>query len=380
MRFWLVNGTLHTAVSPEVLRADLLVENGRIAAIGTAPADGSATVDCSGLQIFPGLVEAHSHTGLDGFAIGYEGEDQNEYNDPVCPELRAIDGFNPFDKAVERARKAGITCIATGAGSANALGGTFTAVKTVGRCTDDMVVKEAVAMKCAFGENPKNRHKEKSISSRMTIAAKLRGALAKAREYMRKLDEAESKGGKKPDFDFRSEALLPVLRGEIPLKAHAHQTNDILTAIRIAKEFGVKLTLDHCTEGHLVAEEIARAGVPVAVGPSLSFPSKPELANKSFATPGILDRAGVPVSIVTDAPVIPQEYLALSAALAVKAGMDPFHALQAITINPARMLGIADRVGSLEVGKDADLLVSDDDILNPLSQVKAVYIDGCRCE
>ena len=374
MRFWLVNGALHTAVSPEVLRADLLVEDGKIAAIGAALA-GETAVDCSGLQIYPGLVEAHCHTGLHGYAAGYEGKDYNEFNEPLSCDLRAIDGFNPFDRALERARRAGVTCIAPGPGSSNVLGGTFIAVKTVGRCTDDMLVKAAVAMKCAFGENPKNRYKSKSISSRMTTAAKLRGALAKARDYQRKIDEA-GKDGKRPDFDARCEALLPVLRGEIPFKAHAHQANDIMTAIRIAREFDVKLTLEHCTEGHLVVEEIARAGVPVAIGPTLTFSSKPELANKTFDTPGILDRAGIPVSIITDAPVIPQEYLALCAALAVKAGMEPFHALQAITINPARHLGIADRVGSLEVGKDADIVVADGDILNPMSNVKSVYIDG----
>ena len=374
MRFWLVNGTINTAVSPEVLRADLLVEDGKIAAIGKA--DGGPTVDCSGLQIYPGLVEAHCHTGIHGFAIGYEGNDVNERNDPLSQSLRAIDGFNPFDKGIERARKAGITCIATGPGSADVFGGTFMAVKTVGHCTDDMVVKECVAMKCAFGENPKKCYQNKSISTRMTTAAKMRGALAKARDYMRKIDEAEATGGKRPDFDLASEALLPVMRGEIPLKAHAHQANDIMTAIRIAKEFGVKITIEHCTEGHLVATEIARAGVPVAVGPLMIFGSKPELANRTYATPGILDKAGCPVSIITDAPVIPSEYLTLSAAFAVKAGMDPFHALQAITINPARHLGISDRVGSLEVGKDADIVVTDGDILNPMSDVKAVYIDG----
>ena len=374
MRFWLVNGTLHTAVSPEPLRADLLVDDGRIAAIGSAPA-GETAVDCSGMQIFPGLVEAHCHTGLHGYAVGYEGRDYNEFNEPVSCDLRAIDAFNPFDRVLERARRAGVTCVCTGPGSSNVLGGTFVAVKTVGSCVDDMVVKEAAAMKCAFGENPKKRYKEKSISSRMTTAAKLRGALAKARDYMRKLEEA-GMDGKRPDFDPRCEALLPVLRGELPLKAHAHQANDLMTAIRIAREFGVKLTLEHCTEGHLVAEEIARAGFPVAVGPTMTAASKPELANKSFATPGVLDRAGCRVSIITDAPVIQQEYLALCAALAVKAGMDPYHALQAITINPARHIGIADRVGSLEVGKDADLVVADGDILDPMSNVKAVYIDG----
>ena len=374
MRFWLVNGTLHTAIAPEPLRADILVEDGKIAAIGQS--DGGQTVDCSGLQIYPGLVEAHCHIGVHGFAIGYEGMDVNERNDPLSQQLRAIDGFNPFDKGIERTRRAGVTCIATGPGSADVLGGTFMAVKTVGTCVDDMVVKDCVAMKCAFGENPKKCYQNKSISNRMTTAAKLRGALAKARDYLRKIDEAEASGGKRPDFDLASEALLPVLRGEIPLKAHAHQANDIMTAIRIAKEFGVKVTIEHCTEGHLVAAELARAGVPVAIGPTMIFGGKPELGNRSFETPAILDKAGCPVSIITDAPVIPPEFLALSAAFAVKAGMDPFHALQAITINPARHLGISDRVGSLEVGKDADIVVTDGDILNPLSSVKAVYIDG----
>ncbi len=374
MRFWLVNGTLHTAISPEPLRADILVENGKIAAIGQA--DCGRTVDCSGLQIYPGLVEAHCHIGVHGFAIGYEGMDVNERNEPLSQQLRAIDGFNPFDKGIERTRRAGVTCIATGPGSADVLGGTFMAVKTVGTCVDDMVVKDCVAMKCAFGENPKKCYQNKSISNRMTTAAKLRGALAKARDYLRKIDEAEATGGKRPDFDLGCEALLLVLRGEIPLKAHAHQANDIMTAIRIAKEFGVKVTIEHCTEGHLIAAELARAGVPVAVGPTMIFGGKPELGNRSFETPAILDKAGCPVSIITDAPVIPPEFLALSASFAVKAGMDPFHALQAITINPARHLGISDRVGSLEVGKDADIVVTDGDILNPLSSVKAVYIDG----
>lgn len=233
-------------------------------------------------------------------------------------------------------------------------------------------------MKCAFGENPKNCYRGKSVNSRMTTAAKLRNTLSKAREYMNKLEAAESDNSKKPDFNMQYEALLPVLRGEIPLKAHAHQANDILTAIRIAREFEVKLTLEHCTEGHLIAEHIAASGCPVAVGPTLSHVSKPELRNKSFETAGILDRAGCKVSIITDSGVIPQEHLALCAALAVKGGMDEFSALQAITINPAQHLGIADRVGSIEVGKDADMIVCSGNILDTATQVEMVYIDGVR--
>ncbi|MBO5725187.1 MAG: amidohydrolase [Lentisphaeria bacterium] len=375
MRYWIVNGNIHTAVTPEVLQADILIENGKIAAIGKAP-EGEPCVDVKGLEVYPGLVEAHCHLGLDGYAVKYEGHDYNELNDCVTPELNAVDGFNPMDQTLENARKGGVTCVGAGPGSSNVLGGTFAAVKTSGICVDDMIVKEKVAMKCAFGENPKNCYRSKSITSRMTTAAKLREALFKAREYMRKIEKAGDDDSKKPDFNFRNEALLPVLRGEIPLKAHAHQANDILTAIRIAREFGVKLTLEHCNEGHLIAEILGKYPYPVAVGPTLSHSTKPELRYKSFETPGILSRAGCHVSIITDSPVIPQEHLALVAGLAVRAGMDPFAALKAITIHPAEHLGIADRVGSVEVGKDADLVICDGDILSSMTHILKVYIDG----
>ena len=232
-------------------------------------------------------------------------------------------------------------------------------------------------MKCAFGENPKNLYQNKFITSRMTTAAKLRDTLAKAKEYMEKIDAAEKDPAcKKPDFNFKLHALLPVMRREIPLKAHAHQANDLFTAIRIAKEFNVKLTLEHCTEGHLIADQLAQEGFPLAVGPSLTHSGKPEMRKKSYATPGILHRAGCQVSIITDSNVIPQEHLALCAGLAVKAGMDPFAALQAITINPARHLGIDDRVGSLEVGKDADIVVCDGCILDSSTKVCMVFVNG----
>jgi imidazolonepropionase-like amidohydrolase len=211
----------------------------------------------------------------------------------------------------------------------------------------------------------------------MTTAAKLRDTLAKAREYMEKLDAAEKDSScKKPDFNFKLHAMLPVMRRQIPLKAHAHQANDLFTAIRIAKEFNVKLTLEHCTEGHLIADQLAAEGFPLAVGPSLTHSGKPEMRKKSYATPGILHRAGCQVSIITDSNVIPQEHLALCAGLAVKGGMDPFAALQAITINPARHLGIEDRVGSIEVGKDADFVVCDGCILESSTKVCMVFVNG----
>ena len=239
-----------------------------------------------------------------------------------------------------------------------------------------MIIKPQVAMKCAFGENPKFCHTAKGVSTRMTTAAKLREMLFKAREYLRKKEAGEKDASKRPDFNFKMEALLPVIRGEMPLKAHAHQANDLFTAIRIAREFNVKLTLEHCTEGHLIADALAKENYPVAVGPTFTHASKIELRNKTFTTPGILQKAGCRVSIITDSPVTPQEYLGLVAGLAVRDGMDPFAALQAITINPARHLGIEDRVGSIEPGKDADLIFCTGSILDSLTQVKRVILNG----
>ena len=374
MEFWLVNGIVHDGIHRRPRKVDIRVKNGKIAEIG-AYTKGKC-IDLKGLEVFPGLVEAHCHLGLDGWANRYDGADYNERNDCVTPELNAVDGINPFDETLRHALEGGVTCVGTGPGSSNAVGGTFTAIKTFGTRVDDMIVKEKVAMKCAFGENPKNCYREKAITSRMTTAAKVRELLFRAREYMRKIDAAGDDVSKLPDFNFRLHAMLPVLRREIPLKAHAHQANDLFTAIRIAKEFGVKLTLEHCTEGHLIAEALAKENLPLAVGPTLSHAGKPELRNKSFATAGILDRAGCQVSIITDSAVIPQEHLGLCAGLAVRAGMDPFSALQAITIRPARHLGIADRVGSIEKGKDADFAVCDGSILDSATKVCMVFVNG----
>ncbi len=374
------NGTVYDAVHREPYRADIRTENGKIAEIAPslAPAEGEEIFEAEGLRVYPGLIDAHSHIGLDDYGIGSPGQDYNEYNDPVTPQLRAVDSFYPHDLAIPHALRAGVTTVCAGPGSSNVLGGTFVAVKLHGNCVDDMLVKESAAMKCAFGENPKRCYGSKGVSARMTVAAKLRETLFKAREYMEKLDAAGDDPSKRPGFDMKYEALLPVMRGEIPLKAHAHRADDICTAIRIAKEFGVKLTIEHCTEGHLIVDELVRAGYPVAVGPSLTSASKSELLYKTFATPGILAKAGLSVSIITDAPVIPQEYLPLCAGLAVKAGMDPFDALCAITINPAKHIGIEDRVGSIEVGKDADLVLAADDIMLAATAPEAVILNGVR--
>ena len=376
------NGTVHDGVHREGFQADILVEDGKIKAIGEkleVPGDAEV-VDAAGLQVYPGFVEAHGHIGLDGSGIGYEGMDYNELNDIISPQMRGIDGVKPLDPALPKAAAAGVTCVCVGPGSANVLGGTFTTIKTVGRRVDDMVVRDGVAMKCAFGENPKRVYRDKKDSSRMTTAALLRETLFKAREYMEKKEAAGDDVSKRPAFDMKLEALLPVMRREIPLKAHAHATEDLFTALRIAREFDLKITLEHVTEGHLIVEELVEENVPLAVGPTLGSASKFELRNKSWTTPGVLAAAGCQVSIITDSPVIPQEYLPLCAGLAVQAGMDPFAALQAITINPARHAGIADRVGSLEAGKDADIVVTDGCPFEVSTKVKHVFIDGKAVE
>ena len=376
-------GLVQDAVHREPRKVDLLLAGGKIAAIGEnldATADAEV-FDAAGLQVFPGFVDAHTHIGLDGYGIGYEGCDYNEMNDIWTPQLRAIDGINPRDPSLADARRAGVTCVCTGPGSANVLGGTFLAMKTVGNRVDKMVVRDPVAMKCAFGENPKRCYRDKCDSSRMSTAAFLRGALMQARDYGARKQAANGDITKMPVYNQKLEALLPVLAREIPLKAHAHQANDIFTALRIAREFNLRLTLEHVTEGHLIADELAgEKDVPMAVGPSLTFASKFELQNKSWSTPAVLTAAGCHVSIITDSSVIPQQYLPLCAGMAVKAGMDPFDALKAITLNPAEHIGVADRVGSLEVGKDADLVITAGSPFEVLTEVKAVFIDGARIE
>lgn len=376
-------GLVHDAVHRDACKADILLVDGKIAAIGTdltAPAD-AAVFDADGLEVYPGFVDAHTHIGLDGYGIGYEGCDYNEMNDIWTPQLRAIDGINPRDPSLADARRAGVTCVCTGPGSANVLGGTFLAMKTVGDRVDKMVVRDPVAMKCAFGENPKRCYRDKCDSTRMSTAAFLRGALMQARDYGARKQAANGDITKMPAYNQKLEALLPVLAREIPLKAHAHQANDIFTALRIAREFNLRLTLEHVTEGHLIVDELAgEKDVPMAVGPSLTFASKFELQNKSWSTPAVLTAAGCHVSIITDSSVIPQQYLPLCAGMAIKAGMDPFDALKAITINPAEHIGVADRVGSLEVGKDADVVITAGSPFEVLTEVKAVFIDGARIE
>ena len=371
------NAMIHDAVRREPYQGDLLVRGGKLVSVGEKAEGEEEILDASGLNAYPGFVDAHSHIGLDGYG-GPTGTtyDYNEMNDICCPQLRGYDSYYALDAAIPMALAGGVTTVATGPGSANVLGGTFFAVKLYGNTVEENMLRDAVGMKCAFGENPKRCYKDKCDSARMTTAAKLREMLFDARDYMARRDAAGEDVSKRPKFDMKLEALIPVLKREIPLKAHAHRSDDIMTAIRIAREFNVRITIEHCTEGHLIVNELKNAGVPVAVGPTLTNASKLELLNKSWETPGILAAAGLQVSIITDAPVIPQQYLPLCAGLAVKAGMDPFLALQAITINPARHIGVEDRVGSLEAGKDADVVLVHGDPMVSDADVRYVIVDG----
>lgn len=363
------NGYIKPMVGEDIPCGCVLIgDDGKIVAVGqeiSAPEDASV-IDAQGRLVTPGCVDAHSHIGLDNQSMGWEGRDYNESADPVTPQMRAIDSINPMDEAFTDAVQYGVTTACTGPGSANVVGGTFAAIKLVGKRVDNMIVKHPLAMKCAFGENPKRCYgqaSKKSPITRMGTASLLRELLFKTKRYME-----DKENGKNPGFDMKLEAMIPVLRKEIPLKAHAHRADDIFTAIRVAKEFGVGITLDHCTEGALIADELALEGLPAFVGPTFGGKSKIELKNKSFTTPGILHAAGVPVCIITDAPVIPQQHLPMCAGMAVCAGLPYEEAWKAITINPATYTGIGDRVGSLETGKDGDVVIWNAD---PLTTVGA---------
>lgn len=369
----------------DIENGQVLVDGGKIVAVGRnlEVPEGTEIYDAAGCLVTPGFVEAHCHIGIHEEGIRWEGNDTNEYSNPVTPELRAIDGINPRCEAFHLALKGGVTTAVTGPGSANVLGGTFCALKLAGDCVDDMVIRDPVAMKIAFGENPKscygNEGKKRPVT-RMAIAAILRETLTKARRYAEEVEAAEKDPSKRRPYDMQMEAMLPVLRKEIPLKAHAHRADDILTALRIAKEFDVDITLDHVTEGHLIADRLAAEGRPVLVGPSFVSKSKYEIKERTFATAGILNRAGLDVCLITDAPVVPLYYLPLCAGLAVKEGLDEGEAWRAITINPARVAGIDARVGSLKPGKDADIAIFDG---NPLRDIccktKQVFVNGEKC-
>ena len=368
------NGTLHTMEAEGTLRADLLACEGRIARIAPQidPPEEAEVFDAAGLHIYPGIIDAHSHIGISEEKIGVQGDDCNEGTNPVTPCLRAIDAINPMDSAFHNALACGITGAMIGPGSANVVGGQFAFLKTYGRRVEEMTVLAPAAIKIAFGENPKGNYGPNGNmpATRMGIAALLREALFHARQYF----EQQKSGGTPPDFQY--ECYRDLFDGKIPLKAHVHRTDDICTASRIAKEFGLGLTLDHCTEGHLIADAIAESGFPAIVGPSLASRSKIEVEQSDFHTPGVLHKAGVLIALTTDHPVTRIQYLPLCAALAAKEGLGEEAALRAITIDAARICRVDGRLGSLRVGKDADLAIFDGSPLVIASRVRATVVGG----
>lgn len=378
------NGVVHPMDGPVIPRGYVWLEGEKIRAVGPEeelPMWDGPSLDAEGGHILPGFVDAHCHLGMFGNALGFEADDGNESTDPCTPQLRAIDAVNPLDRCFEEARQGGVTTVLTGPGSANPIAGQFVALKTNGRWVDEAIVKAPAAMKFALGENPKsvyNDRKETPVT-RMATAAIIRENLARAVEYRDKQIKAgEDPDTDMPDFDTKLEALFPVTEGELPAHFHAHRADDIATAMRIAREFGLRYVIVHGTEGHLLADYLAAEGVPVITGPCLGDRSKPELANQTLENPAILARAGVKVAICTDHPETPIQYLPICAAMAVRAGMEEEEALAAITRNAAEIGGVGDRVGTLTPGKDADVVVTSGHPLDWKSRVEAVFINGGR--
>jgi imidazolonepropionase-like amidohydrolase len=335
-------------------------------------------IDCAGRYVLPGFIDAHCHVGLGEEIFQYEGDDINEMTDPLTPELRAIDGVNPEDPAFRDARRGGVTALFVCPGSANLIGGTGAVLKTVGRTVDEMIVRDPAGLKAALGENPKTVYgdQKKSPSTRMGAAALLRQAFVDAHTYRDKLRHGQEDPDKLPERDLGLEHLLLVLEKKIPLRMHAHRADDIMTALRLAREFDLDLVLEHCTDGHKIADILAAAGVPAVVGPALINRSKPEVKDKSLRTPGLLAAAGVQVALMTDHGVTPVEHLALCAALAVKNGMPWAGALKALTADAARILGVEARIGSLAPGKDADIVVWRGEPLSLSAEAETVFING----
>ncbi len=366
------NGLVFTMETKEERYADLLIDKGKIVQIarGIKPTERMKIIDASGLQVYPGFIDAHSHIGISEEKKTSQVDECNEGTNPVTPCLRAIDAINPMDSAFHNALAAGITSVMVGPGSANPIGGQFAFIKTHGRRIDDMVVKAPSAIKFAFGENPMTNYglNGNPPATRMGIAALIREELTRAKQYFNNSNESQK--------TFSIESYRELFEGKIPMKAHVHRADDVFTAIRIADEFGLGLTLDHCTEGHLIADEIAKSGYPAIVGPSLAARDKGEVSIADFKTPGELQKAGVLVALTTDHPVSRIQYLPLCAALAVKEGMSEWGALRAITIDAARICRVDHRVGSIKEGKDADLVICDGSPLQIMTSVRYTIVNG----
>ncbi len=372
------NGKIFTMEEKQIECGYVRTKGKRIEEVGSMSSfkykeDGERVLDVNGAWVLPGLIESHAHIGITEEKWGIIGDDSNEETTPVTASLRAIDAVNPMDPAFHDAIEAGITSVMVGPGSANVVGGQFVFMKTQGRCVDHMIVKNPAAMKVAFGENPKTAYGDKNQypSTRMGTAALLRKTLYQAVRYKK-----DKENGNLTQEDFEMEPWIPVLKKEIPLKAHAHRADDILTAIRIAKEFDVDITIDHGTESHLIVDEIKASGFPVIAGTELTSRSKLEVQNMNFKTNRILNEAGILFSITTDHPVALIQTLPLCAGLAVKYGLPVEEGLKAITINAARICRVDDRVGSLKKGKDADIVVFSGNPMKVFTQTLCTIIDG----
>ena len=381
---YLIHGFLYTMAGPAIPDGFVEIQNGKIVSVGAMselPNTPLDAVDLKGANVTPGFIDAHCHIGIEEDSIGPMGSDCNEATDPCTPHLRVIDAVNPRERCYSEALEAGVTSVVTCPGSANPIGGTILAMKTVGSHVDDMVLLENAGIKFALGENPKRVYKGKNQlpSTRMGTAAIIREQLTKAQKYLAKKEKAAADPTREePEFNMKCEALIPLLKRQVKAHFHCHRADDIYTAIRIGREFQLDYILVHCTEGHLIADDIAKEGIPAICGPLLTARSKPELSNATVANPGVLSKAGVLTAICTDHDVIPMPLLPTSAGFAVGAGMDYEEALRAITMNPAKICKLDDRVGSLEAGKDADILVFEGDPLAVANRPKMVFVNGIQ--
>ena len=374
MKTAIVGAKIYPVEGPDLAEGTILIEDGKITAVvaGRVSPEGYEVIEAGGLVATPGLIDAHTHVGISEEGIQWEGEDYNETTDPITPHLRVIDGIFPADIGFADACRGGVTTVGIHPGSANVIGGQGAALKTVGRTVEEMAVKAPVAIKGAFGENPKRVYGEqkKAPSTRIGTAGVLRQALVQAENYRRK------QGQDSFERNLAQEALVALLDGELPLFAHAHRADDIMTALRLAKEFSLKLVIQHGTEAHLIADILAKEAIPVVVGPSLTGRSKVELRERTFKTPAVLAENEVAFAIMTDHPVIPVQYLPVCVRLAIREGLAFAAALQAVTLAPARILGIADRVGSLVAGKDADLVLWSGEPFIDTEEPTQVFING----
>lgn len=373
MKTLIQNAHIFTACGAEYQNGSILFDESGIISVGTAdPVEADVIVDGSGGWVVPGFIDAHSHLGMEGDSVGFESDELNESTDPVTPQLSTADAYNPLDRAVMEALEGGVTTVLTGPGSANAIGGKSALVHTGGgKCFEDVVIKAPAAMKFALGENPKSVYGKTNRApvTRMATAALIRNALEKAKRYANAED---------PDYDEKSEALLPVLNGSMQAHFHCHRADDIFTALRITKEYSLDTVIVHGTEGYTVAELLAARGVRVLSGPFVTDRSKPELRSLTVSSPALLTDAGVKTAIITDAPVIPQQYLNVCAALAVREGMKVSDALCAVTSVPAEILGVDNVIGTLQPGKWADLCLFDRCPLDIMARAVRVYVKGVR--